>query len=151
VSKRARTTVSAGPARCAVTVCRGCCCGTPASVPHLDHEAQLTDLRTTLAGVAAVRRVDCLDACARANVVVVVQPSAEGRRGAVLESVRVAQEHRGTGVGTALNAAFLAWARRRGATEATPRAYAGNTTAVAFYRSRGYLPHHVNLCLPLPA
>ncbi|THA70477.1 (2Fe-2S) ferredoxin domain-containing protein [Streptomyces sp. A0642] len=62
-----------------VTVCRGCCCGTPEKVPHLDHEAQLADLRTLLAGVAMVRRTDCLDACERANVVV-IQPSAEGRR-----------------------------------------------------------------------
>ena len=62
-----------------VTVCRGCCCGTTEIVPHLDHEAQLTELRTSLAAVAAVRRTDCLDACQRANVIV-IQPSAEGRR-----------------------------------------------------------------------
>lgn len=69
----------AAAARCAVTVCRGCCCCTAATVTHLDHDAQLIDLRTTLAGVATVRRTDCLDACARANVIV-VQPSAEGRK-----------------------------------------------------------------------
>ncbi|WP_339136040.1 (2Fe-2S) ferredoxin domain-containing protein [Streptomyces sp. f51] len=51
----------------------------PAKVPHLDHEAQLTDLRTQLATVAMVRRTDCLDACERANVIV-IQPSAEGRK-----------------------------------------------------------------------
>ncbi|MFD7534750.1 (2Fe-2S) ferredoxin domain-containing protein [Streptomyces sp. NPDC059819] len=68
-----------GAARPAVTVCRGCCCGPAAKVPRLDHEAQLADLRTSLAGVAMVRRVDCLDACERANVIV-IQPSAEGRR-----------------------------------------------------------------------
>ncbi|MFE3828369.1 (2Fe-2S) ferredoxin domain-containing protein [Streptomyces sp. NPDC059092] len=67
-----------GAGRPTVTVCRGCCCGTPAKVPRLDHEAQLTDLRTRLAGVARVRRTDCLDACERANVIV-IQPSAEGR------------------------------------------------------------------------
>ena len=61
-----------------VTVCRGCCCGTP-KIPRLDHGAQLADLRAALAGVAQVRRVDCLDACDHANVIV-VQPSAEGRR-----------------------------------------------------------------------
>ncbi|MFF0294712.1 (2Fe-2S) ferredoxin domain-containing protein [Kitasatospora sp. NPDC004615] len=65
--------------RCTVTVCRGCCCGTTAKVPRLDHEAQLVDLRTSLAGIAMIRRTDCLDACERANVIV-VQPSAEGRR-----------------------------------------------------------------------
>ena len=69
---------AAGAARPTVTVCRGCCCGTAAKVPRLDHEAQLADLRTMLAGVATVRRTDCLDACERANVIV-IQPSAEGR------------------------------------------------------------------------
>ncbi|MEU8967593.1 (2Fe-2S) ferredoxin domain-containing protein [Streptomyces sp. NPDC048491] len=68
-----------GAARPAVTVCRGCCCGTAAKVPRLDHEARLADLRTSLAGAAMVRRVDCLDACERANVIV-IQPSAEGRQ-----------------------------------------------------------------------
>ncbi|MFE7569123.1 (2Fe-2S) ferredoxin domain-containing protein [Streptomyces sp. NPDC057539] len=67
-----------GAARPTVTVCRGCCCGTP-EVPHLDHAAQLADLRASLADVASVRRTDCLDACEQANVVV-IQPSAEGRR-----------------------------------------------------------------------
>ncbi|QCX82699.1 hypothetical protein C9F11_45715 (plasmid) [Streptomyces sp. YIM 121038] len=82
MSKRTRRAVSAtkvGAARPTVTVCRGCCCGTQAKVPRLDHEAQLTDLRTALAGVAMVRRTDCLDACERANVIV-IQPSAEGRQ-----------------------------------------------------------------------
>ncbi|GLW52150.1 hypothetical protein Kpho01_01610 [Kitasatospora phosalacinea] len=65
-------------ARCTVSVCRGCCCGTP-KVPRLDHAAQLAELRAGLAEVATVRPVPCLDACEHANVVV-VQPSAEGRR-----------------------------------------------------------------------
>lgn len=75
-SKKAAPT--AGAARPTVTVCRGCCCGTAQKVPFLDHEAQLADLRSSLAGVATVRRVDCLDACERANVIV-IQPSADGR------------------------------------------------------------------------
>ncbi|MFJ7147580.1 (2Fe-2S) ferredoxin domain-containing protein [Streptomyces sp. NPDC100445] len=80
MSRRAKKgTPASAAARPTVTVCRGCCCGTPAKVPHLDHEAQLTDLRTRLAGVAMVRRTDCLDACERANVIV-IQPSAEGRK-----------------------------------------------------------------------
>ncbi|MFG2525892.1 (2Fe-2S) ferredoxin domain-containing protein [Streptomyces sp. NPDC048527] len=70
---------AAGAARPTVTVCRGCCCRTAAKVPRLDHEAQLADLRTLLAGVAMVRRTDCLDACERANVIV-IQPSTEGRQ-----------------------------------------------------------------------
>ncbi|MEJ8654969.1 (2Fe-2S) ferredoxin domain-containing protein [Streptomyces sp. MS1.AVA.4] len=87
MSRRARRGRTAAPAasagaagaRCTITVCRGCCCGTPTKVPRLDHETQLTDLRTALAGVATVRRTDCLDACERANVIV-IQPSADGRK-----------------------------------------------------------------------
>ncbi|WP_420717665.1 (2Fe-2S) ferredoxin domain-containing protein [Streptomyces sp. H27-S2] len=84
MSKSIRRNRTAAPtraadARCTVTVCRGCCCGTMAKVPHLDHEAQITDLRTALAAVAMVRRTDCLDACERANVIV-IQPSTEGRK-----------------------------------------------------------------------
>ncbi|MEV6425948.1 (2Fe-2S) ferredoxin domain-containing protein [Streptomyces sp. NPDC051662] len=79
MSRRSReAAIPPGSARPTVTVCRGCCCGTP-KVPRLDHAAQLTDLRRSLADVASVRRTDCLDACERANVVV-IQPSAEGRR-----------------------------------------------------------------------
>jgi (2Fe-2S) ferredoxin len=48
-------------------------------IPRLDHAAQLAELRRELAGAAAVRAADCLDACEHANVIV-VQPSAEGRR-----------------------------------------------------------------------
>ena len=65
------------PARCAVTVCRGCCCGTP-KIPGLDHAEQLARLRQALAGTAQVRVTGCLNACEHANVVV-VQPSAAGR------------------------------------------------------------------------
>ncbi|PVE11552.1 hypothetical protein [Streptomyces scopuliridis] len=79
MSRRSREAATPpGAARPTVTVCRGCCCGTP-KVPRLDHAAQLTDLRASLANVASVRRTDCLDACEHANVVV-IQPSAEGRR-----------------------------------------------------------------------
>ncbi|MGC5341591.1 (2Fe-2S) ferredoxin domain-containing protein [Streptomyces sp. DT171] len=61
-----------------VSVCRGCCCGTP-KVPGVDHPGQLADLRRELGRIATVRAVECLDACEQANVIV-VQPSAEGRR-----------------------------------------------------------------------
>ncbi|WP_037908921.1 hypothetical protein [Actinacidiphila yeochonensis] len=76
-SRRAASSATAGAARCTVTVCRGCCCGTP-KVPGLDHAAQLTGLRQSLASVATVRTVGCLDVCEQADVIV-VQPSAEGR------------------------------------------------------------------------
>ncbi|WP_033817809.1 hypothetical protein [Kitasatospora sp. MBT63] len=77
-SRRAASTTKVGAAPCTVTVCRGCCCGTP-KVPGLDHRAQLADLRASLADVANVRPTDCLDACEQANVIV-IQPSAEGRK-----------------------------------------------------------------------
>ncbi|MEV6423706.1 (2Fe-2S) ferredoxin domain-containing protein [Streptomyces sp. NPDC051662] len=77
MSKR-RAAPAPGAARPAITVCRGCCCGTP-KVPGLDQTAQLRDLRQALDGTATVRGTDCLDACERANVIV-VQPSAEGRK-----------------------------------------------------------------------
>jgi len=81
VSKRSRraapAAVGAGAARPTVTVCRGCCCGTP-KVPGLDHAAQLRELRQAV-GAATVRVTGCLNACERANVIV-VQPSAVGRQ-----------------------------------------------------------------------
>ncbi|MGA4899011.1 (2Fe-2S) ferredoxin domain-containing protein [Streptomyces griseoincarnatus] len=67
-----------GAERPTVTVCRGCCCGTP-KIPGLDHAAQLRDLRKALGGSATVRGTDCLGACERADVVV-IRPSATGRR-----------------------------------------------------------------------
>ncbi|MFJ9345438.1 (2Fe-2S) ferredoxin domain-containing protein [Streptomyces sp. NPDC101237] len=80
MSKRTRRAAptTTGAARPTVTVCRGCCCGT-SKVPGLDHTAQLSDLRHALDKTATIRVTDCLDACERANVIV-VQPSAEGRK-----------------------------------------------------------------------
>ncbi|MEU9605648.1 (2Fe-2S) ferredoxin domain-containing protein [Streptomyces sp. NPDC048057] len=79
MSKRSRRAAPAqGAVRPTVTVCRGCCCGSP-KIAGLDHAAQLRELRTELAGRATVRVTDCIDACDQANVIV-VQPSAEGRR-----------------------------------------------------------------------
>ncbi|WP_369393826.1 (2Fe-2S) ferredoxin domain-containing protein [Streptomyces sp. CG1] len=80
MSRRIRRTgapVSAGPATCTVTVCRGCCCGTE-KIPGLDHPGQLALLRQALADSAQVRVTGCLDACEHANVIV-VQPSSAGR------------------------------------------------------------------------
>ncbi|MGW3313620.1 (2Fe-2S) ferredoxin domain-containing protein [Streptomyces sp. NPDC001073] len=83
MSKRSRRAASApgtgaGAERPTVTVCRGCCCGTP-KIPGLDHAAQLRDLRQAMGGAATVRVTDCLDACERANVIV-IQPSPTGRK-----------------------------------------------------------------------
>ncbi|MGV4981778.1 (2Fe-2S) ferredoxin domain-containing protein [Streptomyces sp. NRAIS4] len=78
MSRRARKAApSTAAARCTVTVCRGCCCGTE-KIPGLDHAGQLARLRRALPGTAQVRLTGCLDACEHANVMV-VQPSAEGR------------------------------------------------------------------------
>ncbi|MFF8577251.1 (2Fe-2S) ferredoxin domain-containing protein [Streptomyces albidoflavus] len=76
MSKRPRRVAPA--AGVTVTVCRGCCCGTR-KVPGLDHAAQLRELKQAIDGAATVRVTDCLDACERANVIV-VQPSAVGRK-----------------------------------------------------------------------
>ncbi|MGV9312141.1 (2Fe-2S) ferredoxin domain-containing protein [Streptomyces sp. NPDC003691] len=79
MSRRAGRTASApGAIRPTVTVCRGCCCGSP-KIPGVDHAAQLRELRAAVGDGATVRVTDCLDVCDQANVVV-VQPSAEGRR-----------------------------------------------------------------------
>ncbi|MFI5808316.1 (2Fe-2S) ferredoxin domain-containing protein [Streptomyces sp. NPDC051561] len=67
---------------CALTVCRGCCCGDARKHPGTDHQAQLHRLREAAAASAGrltVRTSDCLGPCGQANVVV-VQPSTEGRR-----------------------------------------------------------------------
>ncbi|MEV3929343.1 MULTISPECIES: (2Fe-2S) ferredoxin domain-containing protein [unclassified Streptomyces] len=78
MSRRPRKAAGTGPSRPTVSVCRGCCCGTP-KIPGVDHAGQLAQLRQALDGAATVRAVECLDACEHGNVIV-VQPSAEGRR-----------------------------------------------------------------------
>ncbi|MFF1934660.1 (2Fe-2S) ferredoxin domain-containing protein [Streptomyces sp. NPDC058228] len=80
MSRRTRKAATSAPGapRPTVSVCRGCCCGTP-KIPDVDHAGQLAVLRRSLGEIAAVRAVECLDACEQANVIV-VQPSAEGRR-----------------------------------------------------------------------
>ncbi|MBL1103469.1 (2Fe-2S) ferredoxin domain-containing protein [Streptomyces sp. 5-8] len=74
---RRKAPAAQAASRCTVTVCRGCCCGT-AKVPGVDHAGQVTTLRAELGAAAQVRVVNCLDACERANVIV-VQPSSTGR------------------------------------------------------------------------
>ncbi|WP_405717881.1 (2Fe-2S) ferredoxin domain-containing protein [Streptomyces sp. NBC_01537] len=69
--------VPAQTSGCTVSVCRGCCCGTP-KIPGVDHAAQLARLKQALAGASRVRATECLDVCEHGNVIV-VQPSAEGR------------------------------------------------------------------------
>lgn len=71
-----------GPRPCTLVVCRGCCCGDARKHPGTDHAGQLARLRRAAEGSDgrfAVRTTDCLGPCGQANVIV-VQPSAEGRR-----------------------------------------------------------------------
>lgn len=65
-------------ARCVITVCRGCCCGSQAKHPDVDHPGQFHQLRDQT-GASLLRLSDCLDACERSNVMVVT-PSPAGRR-----------------------------------------------------------------------
>jgi predicted metal-binding protein len=55
-----------------VLLCRGCCCGTTAKHPQVDHEGQLAALESAVqeAPGAELRVVDCLDECDRSNVAV---------------------------------------------------------------------------------
>jgi GNAT superfamily N-acetyltransferase len=64
---------------------------------------------------------------------------------AVLESIRVAPEHRRTGLGGELVAAFVAWAEENGVNEMTVQAYAANHGALDFYRAQGFEPFEVTL------
>ncbi|WP_405997638.1 (2Fe-2S) ferredoxin domain-containing protein [Streptomyces sp. NBC_00829] len=71
-----------GARPCTLVVCRGCCCGDARKKPGTDHEGQLTRMREAAVasgGRLAVRTSECLGPCGQANVIV-VQPSAEGRR-----------------------------------------------------------------------
>ncbi|MFF9623289.1 (2Fe-2S) ferredoxin domain-containing protein [Streptomyces griseosporeus] len=65
---------------CTLVVCRGCCCGNARKHPGTDHAWQLERLRAAAAEHGfQVRTSDCLGPCDQANVIV-VQPSAAGRR-----------------------------------------------------------------------
>ncbi|MET7363908.1 (2Fe-2S) ferredoxin domain-containing protein [Streptomyces sp. NPDC005562] len=103
---------------CTLVVCRGCCCGDARKHPGVDHAWQLERLRAAAAasrGRFAVRTSDCLGPCGQANIVV-VQPSAEGRR----------KGGRASWVGFAMDDAsideILAWAEAGGPGVAEPSA-----------------------------
>jgi ribosomal protein S18 acetylase RimI-like enzyme len=68
-----------------------------------------------------------------------------GAKTAVLESMRVGEEFRRTGAGSALVAEFTAWAERNGATEFRVTAFVDNEAAIAFYRSHGFAPFELTL------
>lgn len=56
-----------------VLVCRACCCGRASKHPEIDHDLQVEQIRAAVALLADARFrvVDCLDVCARSNVVVI--------------------------------------------------------------------------------
>lgn len=61
-----------------VVLCRACCCGTTGKHPDVDHDAQRAALEQAARRTGARLVVaDCLDACARSNVVV-VRPRGRG-------------------------------------------------------------------------
>jgi GNAT superfamily N-acetyltransferase len=64
-------------------------------------------------------------------------------RVAVLESMRVAPDARGAGVGSELVRHFFAWAREAGAVQASVTAYAANDGALRFYERHGFVPHSI--------
>jgi (2Fe-2S) ferredoxin len=81
--RAAANAVVDSPGRSGVVVCRGCCCGNPRKDPRTDHSAQLRrleDIADERPSQVSVRTSDCLGPCSQANVVV-VRPSALGRRG----------------------------------------------------------------------
>ncbi|WP_256096539.1 (2Fe-2S) ferredoxin domain-containing protein [Streptomyces sp. LUP30] len=103
---------------CTLVVCRGCCCGVARKHPGFDHAWQLERLRAAAAasgGGFQVRTTDCLGPCDQANVIV-VQPSADGRRAG----------GRATWVGFAMDddctEEILAWATAGGPGLAAPPA-----------------------------
>ena len=71
-----------------------------------------------------------------------------GAKVAVLESMRVDQRFRRTGVGSSLVAEFTEWAVRNHATEFKVTAFAANEAAIAFYRSHGFTPFELTLRRP---
>lgn len=64
---------------------------------------------------------------------------------AVLESMRVAEHARRTGVGSALITEFRKWAVEKNATEAKVTAFAANAGAIDFYRNNGFAPFELTL------
>ncbi|HEX9180566.1 MAG TPA: GNAT family N-acetyltransferase [Burkholderiales bacterium] len=64
--------------------------------------------------------------------------TAEGAPAAWIEDVVVAEGHRGAGIGRALLAAVLDWARQRGATRAQLLADLDNAPALGFYDRLGW-------------
>ncbi len=67
------------------------------------------------------------------------------QRFAVLESIRVDPDRRGTGVGGMLVDHFLAWARQHEARQASVSAFAANRGAQRLYGRLGFVPMTVTM------
>jgi ribosomal protein S18 acetylase RimI-like enzyme len=63
----------------------------------------------------------------------------------VLESIYVAEDVRGQGVGGLLTEQFLTWAREQQAAFVSVSAYAANEAAQRFYQRHGFVPQSVTL------
>ena len=78
-------------ARVSVLVCRGCCCGTEAKHPTVDHDGQLEAIRGVADEIGArLWTVDCLGPCERSNVVVVRSGAERRWFGSVLDEDKTA-------------------------------------------------------------
>ncbi|AIY20161.2 hypothetical protein [Pimelobacter simplex] len=110
-----------------VRMCRGCCCGTRAKLPDVDHDAVAAVLGNDLGPGAELRVVDCLWACDLANVVVVnpaTAARASGARPAWVTEVNTVDRAR----------AVADWVRRGGPGLAEPPAELGEVRTAAGLR-----------------
>jgi GNAT superfamily N-acetyltransferase len=72
-----------------------------------------------------------------------------GRKTVTLENLVVTEAHRGTGVGSALFRACVAWAERQGADSLDLLVWEFNDDARAFYERRGMTTLNRTMSLPL--
>ena len=68
---------------------------------------------------------------------------------AYVDSLAVAQECEGKGVGRALLDYVERWARDNGCREVVLDVFAGNQRAIGFYERQGYQPDHIRMAKPL--
>ncbi len=93
-----------------------------------------------------------VDAAGAPLGLIALRPSEDyftGHGRAYVETLVVAAEAEGRGVGAALMDHAEAWARARGFAEVSLDVFAGNTRARAFYERLGYRPDHVRLAKAL--
>lgn len=120
--------------------------------PEREGEKYYTDLVNDSTTLVLLGRLNGADGPVVGHLVGRVAPRSPLRPGAVtaiLESMRVTEEHRRKGIGADLVSTFLAWARAAGANQATVTAYASNDTAIGFYRSHGFDSFELAMHRPL--